>query len=123
MFSSELFTQILGPRAARARNLVAQFRITLICLLAVCLPCGLQVNAQVNTGTLSGQIEDASGAVVPQATMTVTEQTTGYSRQAQTDNDGNYVFPDLPIGQYTVTVEANGFETVKGTANINVGFR
>src|ERR1700758_499753 len=123
MFSSELFIQIFGPRVAKARNLVAQFRIPIICLFAVCLLGGLQVNAQVNTGTLSGQIEDASGAVVPQATLTVTEQTTGYSRQARTDNDGNYVFPDLPIGQYSVTVEANGFETVKGTASINVGFR
>lgn len=120
MFTRQSFIQISGPRAARARNLVARFRVVLIWLLTVC--CGLQVRAQVNTGTLSGQIEDASGAVVPGATLTVTEQTTGFSRQAKTDGDGTYVFPDLPIGLYTVTVEANGFETVKGTATINVGF-
>lgn len=111
-----------GPSAATPWNLV-QFRLALICLINLCLLIGLPASAQVNTGTLSGQIENASAAVVPGATVTVTEQTTGYSRQAQTDGDGSYVFPELPIGQYTVTVEANGFETVKGTATINVGFR
>jgi hypothetical protein len=101
---------------------LAQVQSALICLI-VCLVFGLRASAQVNTGTLSGQVEDASASVVPGATVAVAEQTTGYSRQAQTDGNGTYIFPELPIGQYTVTVEANGFETVKGTAIINVGVR
>jgi hypothetical protein len=124
-----MFTKILFIRLSRARatscawSVFTQFRTAFICLLTVCLLCGLQVSAQVNTGTLSGQVEDASGAVVPGATLTVAEQTIGYSRQVKTDSDGNYMFPELPIGQYTVTVESNGFETQRGTATINVGFR
>ena len=84
---------------------------------------GSEARAQVNTGTLSGQVSDATGAVVPAATLTIRDQNTGYTRQVTSDGEGNYVFPDLPIGKYTVTVEANGFETERGAATINVGVR
>jgi len=82
-----------------------------------------KVGAQVNTGNLSGQVTDATGAVIPNAKLTILDNNTGYTREAQTDGEGNYVFPDLPIGQYTVRVEASGFQAQRGAATINVGIR
>lgn len=86
------------------------------------LTCGPSANAQVNTGTLSGQVTDASGAVVASATLTIKDEATGYARAVTSAGDGNYVFPDLPIGKYTLTVEAKGFTTEKEFETISVGF-
>jgi outer membrane receptor protein involved in Fe transport len=77
--------------------------------------------AQVNTGNLSGLVTDPSGAVVHSATIAVTSAGTGYTRTVQSGTDGAYIFPDLPIGGYTVTVASAGFSTIKETATINVG--
>jgi hypothetical protein len=96
-----------------------------ICAIVMCMihAHGFVARAQVNTGNLSGQVTDATGAVVPAATLTIRDDNTGYTREVKSDGEGNYVFPDLPIGKYTVTVEAAGFETERGAATINVGVR
>ena len=65
--------------------------------------------AQRLDGTLRGTVEDPSGAVVSEATVTVTNQLTGLKQSAQTTSAGDYVFPNLLIGMYTVEVEAPGF--------------
>jgi len=97
--------------------------MVLCCAVAFCALNEMRSDAQVNTGSLSGQVTDTSGAVVSGAALVVKDENTGYSREAKTGGDGEYVFSDLPIGQYTVTVEAAGFQTLKGAATINVGFR
>jgi len=97
--------------------------MVLCCAVAFCALNEMRSDAQVNTGSLSGQVTDTSGAVVSGAALVVKDENTGYSREAKTGGDGEYVFADLPIGQYTVTVEAAGFQTLKGAATINVGFR
>src|SRR5215472_1993052 len=79
-----------------------------VCAFILCLFCAIEMQGQVNTGTLSGQVTDSTGAVIPTATLKITDDSNGYTRQVQTSGDGNYVFPDLPIGRYTVTVEASG---------------
>jgi hypothetical protein len=66
--------------------------------------------AQVVNGTLLGTVTDASGAVVANARVTALEQNTGISHVAETNESGNYVFPDMPPGTYTVTVELAGFK-------------
>ena len=60
------------------------------------------------TGTLRGQVADPSGAVIPQASLTVTSAA-GVSRTGTSDATGQYAIPGLPPGQYTVTVQATGF--------------
>jgi len=75
--------------------------------------------AQVLYGSVAGTVEDSTGAVVPGATVTVTDQATNQSRQATTTNDGTYVIPDLPAGSYTLAVAAQGFRTSQ-TRNILV---
>ena len=65
--------------------------------------------AQRLDGTLRGRVEDPSGAVVSGANVTVTNQATGVKQTTQTTSTGEYVFPHLLVGSYTVEVGAKGF--------------
>src|SRR5580692_3591112 len=62
------------------------------------------------TSAIVGQATDATGAVVPGATVTVTSHDTGSKRSAKTDEAGRFNFPQLKPGAYTVRVEAQGFQ-------------
>jgi hypothetical protein len=66
--------------------------------------------AQEVTAGIYGVVQDASSAVIPGATIRVTNTGTGLTRQTTTDESGNYSLPLLPIGAYSVTAEANGFK-------------
>lgn len=66
-------------------------------------------NAQ-STATLQGTVSDASGAVVPNASVKVRNQATSLERAAQTDSSGDYQVAALPAGVYTVEVQAPGFK-------------
>jgi hypothetical protein len=68
--------------------------------------------AQAVTGTILGAITDASGAVMPGATVTLTNTGTGLVRVVTTDSDGEYTVPSLPTGKYAVKAELSGFKTV-----------
>ncbi len=69
------------------------------------------VRAQVDTATIVGTVQDATGAVVPGASVAVTATDTGIKTTARTDSTGNYVVTPLRIGNYSVRVEASGFKT------------
>ena len=71
--------------------------------------------AQTVTGTLSGTVSDATGAVVPNVPVTVRNSETGLSRTINTNGEGKYSMPFLPLGNYEVTVEASGFQKVVKT--------
>ncbi|MFY9532190.1 MAG: carboxypeptidase regulatory-like domain-containing protein, partial [Candidatus Acidiferrales bacterium] len=62
------------------------------------------------TGTIRGSVKDPSGAVVPGANLRATLQGTDTTRTASSDADGDFEFPELAVGHYTVTVEATGFK-------------
>ena len=62
------------------------------------------------TASITGTVKDTSGAVVPGATITVRQTETGLTRTAETDASGNYTVPSLPVGQYEVSVEKEGFK-------------
>jgi hypothetical protein len=62
------------------------------------------------TSAIVGQATDATGAVVPGATVTVTSHDTGSKRSAKTDEAGRFNFPHLKPGSYAVRIEAQGFE-------------
>jgi hypothetical protein len=64
-----------------------------------------------NLGEITGVVTDASSAIVSGATVTVTSPATGFSRQAVTNNTGNYDFPALQPGTYNVKTGAPGFST------------
>lgn len=65
--------------------------------------------AQSNTGSITGVVTDVNGAVVLNATVTVTNQGTNEKRTAQSDDEGRYEVPGLPNGIYTVEATATGF--------------
>src|SRR5712691_1481123 len=65
--------------------------------------------AQSSTGRISGTVVDSSGAVLPGATVTVTQDQTGLTRTATTDKAGAYLFVSLPVGTYSVSAEMQGF--------------
>src|SRR5208282_3529507 len=62
------------------------------------------------TSAIVGIVTDASGAGVPGAAVTVTNKETGLKRTAKTDESGRFNFPQLKPGNYSVKVEAQGFE-------------
>src|SRR6516164_9175178 len=76
--------------------------------------------AQVDRGSIVGSVTDASGAVVPGATVTVTEVGTSKSIRLATNSAGNYEANLLHIGTYKVTAEKPGFRTTE-QANVDVG--
>ena len=106
-----------------ARLKLRAHAMPLLLASALCLSGQHRADAQVNTGTLSGQVTDASGATVSGATLTVTDAGTGYTRVVKSAGDGNYIFPDLPIGHYKLTIEAQGFTTQQESETISVAFR
>jgi Carboxypeptidase regulatory-like domain/TonB dependent receptor len=65
---------------------------------------------QAVSATLLGTVTDSSGAAVSSAKVTITETNTSITHTSQTNDSGNYVFPDLPPGTYTVTAEQSGFK-------------
>ena len=77
--------------------------------------------AQTITGTISGDIADSTGAVVPNVTVKAESTATGFSRFATTSASGSYRIPELPIGSYKLTITASGFKTLVGTADVSAG--
>ena len=67
--------------------------------------------AQLSTAQLSGRVTDESGAVLPGATVTMTQTETGFARSDVTDGNGAYVLSNLPVGPYRLEVSLQGFRT------------
>ena len=73
--------------------------------LTVSLTISISLHAQVaGTGTIQGTVTDPTGAFLPGATVTLTEEATHVVHTAKTDSAGAYVFPNIVIGTYTLTV-------------------
>lgn len=68
--------------------------------------------AQVTGGRVSGTVTDATGAVVPGASVTLKSKTTGQVLSSQTTDAGSYEFPNVPVGEYTITIDKTGFAPV-----------
>lgn len=72
--------------------------------------CDVALVGQVTSGTISGRVEDESGAYVSNASVTVASPATGVTRTLSTSTSGDFVAPNLPPGTYTISVEAPGFK-------------
>ena len=94
-----------------------QFRGLLIALASIAT-IGL---AQAPTGTISGTVQDPSGAVVQSAVITLTNNSTGEVRNLVTGADGLYNAPALAAGAYTVRVAVAGFRTAVREATVETG--
>src|SRR2546425_2366873 len=91
-------------------------RIIAVLVLMVC--GGLSVQGQTIFGRISGTVQDKSGAVVPNATVTVTNTGTNLVRTASTDGNGFYTVTNLPVGTYTVSAEQKGFKQASRSENV-----
>lgn len=101
-----------------ARFKLHRLGITLLVLLA--LP--LLAHGQSSEGTVLGSVTDPSGAVMPNVNITVTNALTGSVKTLTTNDDGQYVVPNLAIGKYDVRAEAAGFKAQESkgiTLNVN----
>src|ERR1700722_7713734 len=65
------------------------------------------------TGSFSGNVRDKSGGAISGATVTVTAQATGLTRESKTDSAGHYLIPLLPVGSFTVRVDFTGFQSTE----------
>src|ERR1700730_693190 len=81
-----------------------------IAVLALSLHSIQALGQGETTSAIQGQTTDATGAVVPGATVTATSHDTGSKRSAKTDEAGRFNFPQLKPGSYAVRIEAQGFE-------------
>jgi hypothetical protein len=92
--------------------------LVLLALLAVSL-LPLHAAAQTTLGRVAGTVLDQSGGVLPGATVTLTNVNTGASTTTVTTETGAFLFPQVPIGTYTVNVQLEGFKAREFT-NVNV---
>ena len=78
--------------------------------LVLCFALSLPLCAQGTGGRILGRLADPSGAVLSGAKITATNDATGVNRSTQTNDSGDYVFPDLPVGTYSLTFDLTGFK-------------
>ncbi len=83
--------------------------LALVALTLGLLPLGQRISAQGGLATVNGTVYDTSGAVVPSAQVTLTNQSSGELRQAKTNGSGVFNFPGVPQGLYSVSVTKTGF--------------
>jgi hypothetical protein len=85
-------------------------------LAAVVVLAGVNVsNAQTFRGSVEGTVTDSTGAAIAGATVTIANPATGLTRTVQSSAQGDYFFPELPLGDYNLTVSQSGFRTVTQT--------
>ena len=82
-------------------------------LVLVAIVLGLAPAAFAQEGQIYGTVTDASKAILPGVSITITNPDTGQTRTVVTDQQGQYEAQALPIGHYTVSAELSGFNTVK----------
>jgi hypothetical protein len=82
----------------------------IVLALLLCTP---DAWTQTNFGSISGTVQDASGAVMPGSKVRVANPATAFRQEVETDASGSFVFPSLPVGTYDVLVERAGFKTTE----------
>jgi hypothetical protein len=103
-------------------------RLLVLSLLLTVVSASI-LSAQTFRGTLLGSVTDATGAVIPSASISVKNMDTGIKRTTQSNIDGAFTVPELPVGRYSVTVTVPGFSpyqaeglevTVGSQVNLNI---
>src|SRR4029079_12068793 len=90
--------------------MTARLLLTCLALCALLTAGTATASAQTIRGTLTGRITDATGAVVPGVTVTVTNRNTAIETSAVSERDGTFTMPLLPPGSYDATVQQQGFK-------------
>jgi len=77
--------------------------------------------SKTGTGNIQGVVKDATGAVVPSATVTIVHTATGGQNKTQTNEVGFYFFPSIQVGEYQISVESAGMDAWKGALSLLAG--
>ena len=83
-----------------------------LAIASLCLFTSTFVLAQSTGGRVLGRVADPTGAVLARVKVTATNEATGVSRNTQTSESGDYVFPELPVGTYSVSFDLTGFKNI-----------
>jgi hypothetical protein len=84
-------------------------------------PCCLFAQSAVQSGSITGTVTDTTSAVIPGATVTITNPLSGYTRSTTVDADGHYEFINLPFNHYHIVVRAKGFNARAQDAEVESG--
>src|SRR5215510_9968373 len=95
-------------RLGRSRAIVSLF-----CALAFLLGTPFATYAQVVTATVRGAVVDEQGAAIADTDVTITNVETSFSRTTKTGADGEYNFPDLPLGLFKIRASHDGFKSTE----------
>src|SRR5215831_13272394 len=109
--------EILASRLSSGQKTCGVSMLTrrILCVVLVCSVvclCSTALFSQAN-GSFSGTITDKTGSVIAGATVKITSQQTGVSREAKTDDSGHFVVPLLPVSVYSIRAEAQGFQATE----------
>ena len=97
--------------------------LVIAAILTALLLAGTPANAQVTTADVLGTVTDNTGAVLPNAKITITNTATNQSRSGQSNAAGDYVFTLLPPGNYSLRVEAPNFKAFVSPVTVVAGDR
>jgi hypothetical protein len=96
------------------------FKVLSVLALSLCLGVGVLAQS-VTAGDINGVVTDSTGAIVPNATITVTSPATGETKSVESNSTGAYRVSLLPPGTYKVTATAPGFSTISTTISVGAG--
>lgn len=106
--SHTTYNQVRPHPASRFSGVV----LALFAVLFLATAGSLHMSAQLSTATMFGTVADSTGAAIPNATLTFTQTQTNFTRQSTSNGNGEYRAEFLPVGPYTVKVEASGFQQI-----------
>ena len=89
--------------------------VRLVCLLSLVLALSSLGVAQTTSGSIAGGVTDAQQAALANASVNISDESKGFSLTVTSDKEGRFVFPTLPPGTYTLSVEAKGFKKQQRT--------
>ena len=92
---------------------ISAFLLRLLAVVVVAAFSAPLSQAQQTFGGITGTVSDTSGGLIAGVTIKFVEEHTGLSRETKTGAAGEYLFPDLPIGEYSLTYTNQGFESQK----------
>ena len=96
-------------------------RATAMCLFVLAACNIVPAQQTMTSATLSGRVEDSSGAVIKTASVVAKKIDTGQEQTTTSDDDGRFRFPYLPVGTYEISVEASGFARLTRQLTLSVG--
>ncbi len=105
----------MGKGAVRDNGMVRLLRV--VSLMAA-LSAGAAFGQSINSGTVSGQVTDPSGALIAGAKVQLTNAVTGFEQTAVTDTSGNFRFNSVPVNNYRLEISTAGFNAVQQTVDV-----